>query len=1814
VVIGVHRAAYSFVGNVFFLGEAMTLTTDWNQLVDTIEKGWAQSRRSSRISLLPELLPPGVHFKQRGIKLHLSLTTTNPNAVTLILKASDSRDFDWEIIPGSDEYEVKEESLLVAQQAVFHFDGLRLKLSPQKKRVHSAFLKRSKSSSDISYKITLMLDEVALSPVLAESNLQRSAQRDITVRELKLESQYFTANCGPEEIVIAGEPEKPVLEIECEGNQPGRDMVFTVTLKVNESYAPGADNRTVQVNHAPFIVAQSCTPRMVPEAGTILAQWRSDDSDGAQWRFGVDTVTLYLPPQAVGEVMVRGARFQPAGAPSPIDKAKTVGYRFARRTELTVTPSREDRRYTVHPGDMLSVLRDARLERLVTELAYPLELTYQRTPELRRTVIVTEIGTTIGQPAVSLSVEAISEQLGRFYKSHLDFEALVELQRTRHLAARANFRNRIAQFPLSDASDPDRKLKLNLREGLSAVLRGQKEKAALVAPLPDGAASGDLHLKLPNYVAPPNEKHLPAGLLYSLEFASELVAVLRAPSTTDVTLTELTLSVLGASGSMQASFDEGRTVFNIVVENGQLSQLVKTRYGRVGCAWNKCRHVVVYERSTAPGAQFQNEQLDEWLIGRPMLRKMEEYCEVIEKRRLFDIEPAGAQNQTGCVHSFHFATQIIYVNGAWGRDLGNGYEIPLYNPLDTSGFYPRPWMGPVTQGGGGVLSHNWHEKPENLVFYTNTEEGKGADSDQWAAVMGTDLDNSPGFFGLAHIDRLGTATLLEQRQVPGYNLEAASNPRFSMRVRPDGTSNLMHGRGGEELVAALRTIQIERTLATARVDLTPGSLLMEYQVAPGEQSVKDASDKVWPVAKAAAELKSIDATIRSILDDAAMLWKTLKDSKTCETFQDQLIERVNNAFKECRGRLEIALVEKDKILPNPQKDVPGLSTAFRLFQQMPDAMLDAVCAQGERAIALLRDRLAELMVKPAEVRERWNQLEQVYLVLPVRSLLRRTADAMHGGVQTLVDLSKALEEIEDSVETAGKDSIAALTDIKARREELIKSVAPAQLQASALAFVKETQDKLNDVARRINVLHRETITLNLPAQAEGLLQLRDHVASRLAIYRQKFADAAVELEASLRLIEADDSVRAIENNLRDGVEKACGPRMEADIQRLVGQVATVLPKPKNSIDALIVVLQEQEGDLRAGNIGGSLQGLFADELAAYQKLKEKLEDGAADMSLQVRSFDDALRAMQEQLTLKSGGRAPLALLMSERWKTDSGKLEGAALKLAESLNDAAVDVRKDLKDLNSEAQTQLGARNDAVVGKIKAFDCKAWSSFAAGLEQEVVNATSQLHDAIVHQVSRIFDAGTRLLVNDLVTAVQNIDATGNQLLQQAKDAVLPKAGQAIKLARLLSDPPELPQLTIRTDRLECVYGDLKDQIETSPFVMRLREVDAGIKELGIALPSRKLFMAPIPDPLEGLNFSQVIRNAALDFQNLMSRFKLPSLPDGAIRISHKIDPRNRSAHVKAEINHEFNSTEALFEIMSVSVDVRRPKLVAVSDFDVAQGDAGKAQTSASFSGDWILSFEGQPMVTFVNAAVQYSDKTGFKFDLDPSKIEPHPSLKFISDLIKATMPKVPENIEVVKNSEGVPVGASIVQNQAFGPLNALGVSIGETVISSHFGLRLVEGKMHIDISFGIGHAEAPAFLQIGAYSGGGWLTARAWTNYDQTGAPVPGYQASFGVTLGSSQTFRIAGVAYGSYDLRMFVEASFGSPDTGQSARSPLVAGLRVNGSARILGYLSAYLSMLLQVEHQSDGTVKGSGRLDVKIDVCWCYSVRVNRSVDQTM
>lgn len=168
--------------------------------------------------------------------------------------------------------------------------------------------------------------------------------------------------------------------------------------------------------------------------------------------------------------------------------------------------------------------------------------------------------------------------------------------------------------------------------------------------------------------------------------------------------------------------------------------------------------------------------------------------------------------------------------------------------------------------------------------------------------------------------------------------------------------------------------------------------------------------------------------------------------------------------------------------------------------------------------------------------------------------------------------------------------------------------------------------------------------------------------------------------------------------------------------------------------------------------------------------------------------------------------------------------------------------------------------------------------------------------------------------------------------------------------------------------------------------------------------------------------------------------------------------------------------------------------------------------------------------------------------------------------------------------------------------------IGPFDIASGLGLRIEPGGAFVVSShFSLGTRAKPVFVEVNKLGGGFFIETEI--QYPSGGSPR--LRANLGLTLGSQESFTLGGVARGSYALLFFAYISV----TGTDGTS-FVVGVLISGSARILGIASASVTLLLEVRQDSGkgGGVKGRGSLDVEIEICWCFTLRVHQQVERTL
>jgi len=1526
-------------------------------------------------------------------------------------------------------------------------------------------------------------------------------------------------------------------------SEPGRNALVEMSIHSKDRSPLGSSAFYFQAR--PFTVAKVEPSQIDDQAGELIAIWRSDDVEGVQWRLPDTTLSFAFPPQAVGEEMERGNRFW-SGGKSHIDPTRPLRYRFSPPTRLVVRPSVLPRRYNKSPSNLSQALQGAKVDSFSTEMAYPVQAEFKVSELGDPDVRIAETAAFLGRPTVNLPLPPIenggtddtarhnwartvlSEELAGWALRELApparWDALIvdyrQLRGT-HSASRANFAARLAQFHLYDPHRKDGGL--NLSDGLAFRIRGTRLGApALLNPLPTSPASVDLldsgKLEIAAFLehgdwAEPGASEangaLRAGVLHTIEFPSELVSILRNPVATSGSIDSLAFTALGASGQFSASFDEGRSTFIVETRHGQVSRLIKVRIGRIALLWNRAKHIIVYERTTYPTEQFKDEQPAPGdTAGWPILRKTAEYVEPIDVIRDFASEAQKDVSRTGFVEASEFVSKRIYVNGAWGRDLGHGYELPLWNRADTSGFYPKPQLALRMQAGGDTRSRCWLDKPEHLYFYSNTEVGTGGEPDRWDAKNEVDCPKGPARLPVFTGMKLDAAAVLGTRALPDPRLGAAERPRFDLATVSDGAVNLLHGRAESHMLVALHVVSMARTDEDKA-----------YTEAP--HGGKTPLDLLADGSNAAATLASIQQRIGDVL--ARLPQRMLESGLDCTSLKTTLHREIDAAFDDVGKRIaDISKLDLTQMAGEWANSVKGK------VQQSVGQLKFGASNAIRIAFELLRKDVKDLQAAALGATD--DQIAEV----------RQTA---HGRLETLRG------------DVRGK--VGEAVTLFERQEKLLE-----------WRLATATDALLTQLATAVEALDTSLDKPALIAQLKAIATHAENLRVDLAAERKTPALAPVVDKVSQVLAQIEQIVAGAE----DWVEKG-SPALQARLRNMVDQLRATLGQASAALAAISDAVTQAKDPLVA------LAAAFDARAGELQALL----DTAAD-AIEVRAVLAQWVAAAEQVF----GTTEDALVQALNLKIAA--IDTVVAKEAQTLIGPLVALADEVQNLSSVARasatTWLGSLHKDATTRINDFDCSEIDKARKQLEEVLQRAEAQVRERVTDALASVVDEAT-------LTRLDALAGLGN------------KVGKGIKLAKALGDMPQLPTLSFNAERAEYVFEDLKHQIDTSPFASRLREIDSGLKELGLAVPARQLLDQIIPDRLKDIDFSKIFNNlGGIDFQDLFKRFRLPELSNDKIKITHGLDKATRSAWVKTAVNADFPQEQTLFEFASVAVRIARMELRANNDIRVSADGQRRAITDGRFTGDWGLDFGGARMATFKEVTVRF-DGSGFDFDVSPDKVQLHPSLKFIQEYAKQFQDKLPPAVQVEKDARGVPVGVRASFSTVVDKLPPIPpVTIGPILIASGLGLRMNrDGVFEISTHVALGSKTAPVFVQVSYLGGGFWLEASCTAK----GSKVEP-KASLGLALGSMRAFNLAGVARGSYSILLFANAEI------DSHGGSLHAGMTIEGSARILGIANASVRLLLEVEHQSGGGTTARGRLDVEIEICWCYTLEVHTAAEHKL
>lgn len=614
--------------------------------------------------------------------------------------------------------------------------------------------------------------------------------------------------------------------------------------------APNAQHYTV-IAAEPFSLFRFSRLAFEESGDVDTARIAEYDSDTRQWRFlrRSPYYRYVFPAQAVGESSDKPRRLEihdrdPAGPPRPEpfppsannapERTYLVEWRLAPPTELWIRPVDFERNYFLPEWAAQDIFRQrndfglgAQLAGLRGEFLYGLTVSIDPALEsgASRRARVAELEALTGrlpraevslarEPITGAGIGAVQEQneLGNRWR-----------------VLRPLLKGRQERLELW-ADQPDQANRIayaSFAKGVKFALRTSALHRTPVNPPELPAASGTVTIN-PNSQLRHSSQGLPGGALWPLESWNAFHRLIDNPSSRGGRIERVALGPTGGDADQKAEFLNG--ILSIIAQTraGYVQTQRVEVLGRIGALWHRAKHVIVYERTVNPSAQFAPEQGGETRTRRPVIRKVREYVEIIQPRR--DYPDFGAPPRTaGFLRGVQFNSQQIAVDSAWGEDIGDfGYQIPLWNRHAATirpQVYPMPDVAFLSAGDTDrpeALCAQECLEPENLYFVADFSSND-PDSDQWPSRLGIDttrtLSPSELLKAMAATVPADVADAREERQSSASRL-MPSMRRFTWRLGAgSGKTRVNEHRGNKPIYAAVDSITFLRAMPEAPPEL-----------------------------------------------------------------------------------------------------------------------------------------------------------------------------------------------------------------------------------------------------------------------------------------------------------------------------------------------------------------------------------------------------------------------------------------------------------------------------------------------------------------------------------------------------------------------------------------------------------------------------------------------------------------------------------------------------------------------------------------------------------------------------------------------------------------------------------------------------------------------------------------------------------------------------------------------------------------------------------------------------------------------------------
>lgn len=1603
----------------------------------------------------------------------------------------------------------------------------------------------------------------------------------------------------------------------------------------------GKDNTTkleaIVLNATPQQVAKIQTDFLrspaIDDGVYILARKSNFSIDSGTWEIYTDKALeegfqLTLPAQAIGEAYVKSNQNN-EGEPK---QNEPIDFRFSPPTVLQIANELLDRHYVTPAWNLKNIWGEVgnsspglQLIKAQFEHLYGLRAELEN-KEAFISELSLKLGTITNPPQNNIVWEASEDQLKSFENLYNDYRKLYRVWQSR--------------LSILEVSNSDNSNKFT--EGISYFIRrenkidedGKLIKIGAKIKWPIGGQKSPSKIDEDYHDA----EGLAGGAFYpfeSLGVYEELwrEGIKKGSSSGEVE--DLAFTSLGGYGKQTARFSGDKTIIKSTTSLGRTHFHAVERLGRIGVFWNKAKHVIEYERTVVPSIQFKGEQPD--LLGRPLVRKVREYIEILEPIRHFPDLDSSYQQSAGSIIGCQFKSIKIPVSSSWGRNVINkpgeiiGWEIPLWNKYANQEIYPFPQvllelLATKTSGLENVLTQI--ENVQDIYFYTDVRSEIiykdvttgaiiksitiDANTDNWPVVKYIDYTDLP----MVDLNKgtkpaLGNTPELMDAILPAPIIVLPGFERFSFKVKPSEVTSSVNGRYIEnsEINGKLRVVSMMRSF----------------------------SDGKFSEAKPSTTLQG-NSDLETVLNNIAF-----KDGNILNGF--------TNGFQDTNTKLISGTI------PNNVNDfVAEIFAKTSSLGGQIEEIRSGLCKDP---------KLKYLIMNPNPTLER----EPIWIVadnfeLPTKFLWKKTiesADSFIGNILVNFDLLteeaytliyKKILEVNDFSDAAIKllyDEIESqILSIKKIIEQFsfeLNSIANEAIELISSgtdiirSFLSEVDKTLSDAKKEIKKINLLTTILDAKEKVKGIIEAVKAPLSRTINENNILSKLSTTFEIEKQISELVEA-------LKDKIDSAA----LADINEMIEFSQQQIDELQNEIISLI-------NDVK--NISDEIQNIIDEESTI---IKDAISDFEKELRNELKVVSNFISSAELQTVFDNISHEKSKFIdeFNTRWVSFIGKIK---TNLHDSLISNFLKILVNTDDpLNS-----LCNYFKIIDGYIKGV-IKGLSSFFNSLlpdltsppnpldayEKEFTkylghyNSYKKLEEAIstgdpkqileqANQFAEEINEDLGNLTGDLLnTYVQGkkVDETYHDLNDTINNTLFNYRSVYDELiAPGLGFNRRTVSMIVNTD-----WKNVEQRLTISPVITKFNQLNENLSALGIRLPSVAItdkFLAPAKEWgqdaltyfnesfLNKFDFTNILKGAGgINLERLIPGFKMPDELRNNIKITHGTDKQNLKAWAKAESNITIPERKQLFAIGPVNVSLDQ-KATLIGNVK-AEIDADSKLTKENFGelkGSFVIGLQSTELMRFNDVKVTcVNDK--YSFDLDPSRMEMSGLLKLISDATKklpAESEEEGEDTSVFKvailkekyNNTDIELPYGVTASLDIptitvggGPTNITNLAFGGNFKMKAFDIKQKKLDFSLGLGFYAGKREAPFVFTAFIFGGGGFIDC----SLDYSPSLSSSLSVEFAMSVQASAALAFnGGWIYGSVMVGLGIEVLYIKKAYGPGSSTSVIMFVQFIGHVCVVSIIHVFLVVRLAIAYDGE-KMQGTGRIKASMRICRFFTLKVEK------